>query len=106
MSALSTPLNLLQTTQNVLKQSALHPPANLPVPNPTKSFWIDWTPDTNIFAREGSEGTLTPDADICIIGSGVTGMQLTRTREKRSALGVYQASVLHITCHRLSRTAN
>jgi hypothetical protein len=68
------PLNPLETAQNVLKQPTPHPPADLPVPNPTKSFWIDSAPDANPFATEGSEGTLTPDADICIIGSGITGM--------------------------------
>lgn len=47
--------------------------ASLPVPNPTKSFWID-TPGANPLAKEGSEGILTSDADVCIIGSGITGV--------------------------------
>ncbi|KAH9475491.1 hypothetical protein JR316_0012602 [Psilocybe cubensis] len=45
----------------------------LPVDNPTKSFWID-TPDANPLSEYGSTGELTTDADICIIGSGITGV--------------------------------
>ncbi|KAJ6582121.1 FAD dependent oxidoreductase [Mycena capillaripes] len=48
-------------------------PSSLPVPNPTRSFWID-TPGANPLAAEGSEGPFTDDADICIIGSGITGV--------------------------------
>ncbi|KZV89989.1 FAD dependent oxidoreductase [Exidia glandulosa HHB12029] len=47
---------------------------SLPVPNPTKSFWIDSSPDANPLAAEGSTGALTADADIAIIGSGITGV--------------------------------
>ncbi len=47
--------------------------ASLPVDNPTKSFWIN-SPNANLLAGEGSEGPLTDDADICIIGSGMTGV--------------------------------
>ena len=49
-------------------------PAPLPVPNPSKSFWIDSAPGLNPLAKEGSTGPLTNDADICIIGSGITGV--------------------------------
>ncbi|KAL4063858.1 FAD dependent oxidoreductase [Scleroderma citrinum] len=49
-----------------------HPPASLPSTNPTLSLWL--SPDANPLAREGSEGPLTSDADICIIGSGLTGV--------------------------------
>ncbi|KAF9462560.1 FAD dependent oxidoreductase [Collybia nuda] len=45
----------------------------LPVPNATHSFWIN-TPGANPLAKEGSEGELTRDSDICIIGSGITGV--------------------------------
>lgn len=45
----------------------------LPSSNPTKSFWLH-TPGANPLALEGSEGALTKDADICIIGSGITGV--------------------------------
>ena len=51
-----------------------HPPASLPSTNPTRSFWL--SPDANPLAREGSEGPLTADADICIIGSGLTGVSV------------------------------
>ncbi|KIM44357.1 hypothetical protein M413DRAFT_379691 [Hebeloma cylindrosporum] len=45
----------------------------LPVENPTKSFWLH-TPGANPPADEGSTGPLTNDADVCIIGSGITGV--------------------------------
>ncbi|KAF9224266.1 FAD dependent oxidoreductase [Gyrodon lividus] len=48
-------------------------PAGLPSTNPTRSFWTHSSPDANPLAREGSEGPLTTDADICIVGSGITG---------------------------------
>lgn len=48
-----------------------HEPASLPVANSTRSYWN--TPDANPLAAEGSEGPLTDDADICIIGSGMSG---------------------------------
>ena len=46
--------------------------AGLPVANSTRSFWFT---DSNILPspKHGSEGLLTDDADICIIGSGITG---------------------------------
>ena len=49
-------------------------PSPLPASNPSKSFWIDSAPGLNPLAKEGSTGTLTNDADICIIGSGITGV--------------------------------
>lgn len=45
----------------------------LPVPNPTHSFWIN-LPGANPLGKEGSQDDVTPDADICIIGSGITGV--------------------------------
>ncbi|KAH6902643.1 FAD dependent oxidoreductase-domain-containing protein [Coprinopsis sp. MPI-PUGE-AT-0042] len=48
-------------------------PVSLPVSKPTKSFWVD-SPGANPLAREGSEGDLTNEADVCIIGSGITGV--------------------------------
>lgn len=45
---------------------------SLPVDNPTKSFWL--TPGANPLAEAGSTGELTQEADICIIGSGITGV--------------------------------
>jgi hypothetical protein len=38
---------------------------DLPVPNATKSFWIN-TPGANPLADEGSHGQFTPEADVCI----------------------------------------
>lgn len=49
------------------------PRSSLPIPHSTKSFWFT-SPDTKPSPTEGSEGTLTTDADICIIGSGITGV--------------------------------
>ncbi|TFK48505.1 FAD dependent oxidoreductase [Heliocybe sulcata] len=59
--------------QEIFRQPAEDVPEWLPVPNPTKSFWID-SPDANPLASEGSSGSLTTDADVCIIGSGMTGI--------------------------------
>ncbi|RXW20482.1 hypothetical protein EST38_g5370 [Candolleomyces aberdarensis] len=52
-----------------------HParPVTLPVASPSKSFWLD-SPGANPLAKVGSEGELTTDADVCIIGSGITGV--------------------------------
>ncbi len=50
--------------------------STLPVLNATKSYWTD-TPDANPLAREGSTGSLgfgNEDIDVCIIGSGITGI--------------------------------
>ncbi|KAL4065747.1 FAD dependent oxidoreductase [Scleroderma yunnanense] len=51
-------------------------PASMPCMNPTRSFWIHSSPDVNPLACQGSEGPLTTDADICIIGSGITGVSV------------------------------
>lgn len=51
-------------------------PANLPSANPTRSFWTHSSSNANPLAREGSYGPLTTDADICIIGSGITGISV------------------------------
>lgn len=56
------------------KTSPEYKPASLPSANPTRSFWIHSSPDANPWAREGSDGPLTTDADICVIGSGITGV--------------------------------
>ncbi len=49
-------------------------PAGLPVPNSTRSFWLHPSSEVNPLAKEGSQGSLSGDADICIIGSGITGI--------------------------------
>ena len=46
---------------------------SLPVANSTKSFWFT-DPGVHPAPNEGSDGPLTSDADICIIGSGITGV--------------------------------
>ena len=49
---------------------------SLPVSNATRSFWMDGAPGANPLAQAGSTGSLTADADICIIGSGITGVSV------------------------------
>ncbi|KAF8183638.1 FAD dependent oxidoreductase-domain-containing protein [Pholiota molesta] len=60
---------ILQKVQADLRQTRV----SLPVDNPTKSFWLD-TPGANPLADAGSTGELTQDADVCVIGSGITGV--------------------------------
>ena len=49
--------------------------ATLPVPNPTRSYWLNYpSPSVNELANEGSEDLLTSKVDVCIIGSGITGV--------------------------------
>ncbi|PIL27976.1 hypothetical protein GSI_09920 [Ganoderma sinense ZZ0214-1] len=74
MTTLPVLLNVLAHQQSVLERPVHADPAPLPVPNPTKSFWIDSAPDANPLAKHGSDGPLTHDADICIVGSGITGV--------------------------------
>ncbi len=53
------------------------PPAGihaLPVANMTSSFWLNSSANPNPLRNVGSDGPLTPDADVCIIGSGLTGV--------------------------------
>ncbi|KAJ3918744.1 FAD dependent oxidoreductase [Lentinula edodes] len=73
-STLSVPTSQLQISQNVFN-STRNVVKCLPVQNPTKSFWID-SPDANPLAKEGSTGLLPTAADICIIGSGITGVSV------------------------------
>ncbi|KAF5361149.1 hypothetical protein D9758_009014 [Tetrapyrgos nigripes] len=84
LQASSVPLNgpILAKDEQDLTQSVFHtaeqlvfdyPRATLPVANSTKSFWIN-TPNANPLADEGSEGPLTEEADVCVIGSGMTGI--------------------------------
>jgi hypothetical protein len=47
-----------------------------PVHNASRSFWMASAPGVNPLAREGSSGPLTTDADVCIIGSGITGVSV------------------------------
>ncbi|KAI5887510.1 FAD dependent oxidoreductase [Schizophyllum commune H4-8] len=86
MPVLSTILNPFEDSQAVFTSphAETFQPAGLPHPNPSKSFWIDSSPDANPLAREGSEGALTLDADVCIIGSGMTGVSAAYTLSKQT----------------------
>ncbi|KAG9017179.1 hypothetical protein FRB90_001445 [Tulasnella sp. 427] len=48
--------------------------AGPPHPNPTKSFWTDGEPGCNPLATEGSNSPIPESVDVCIIGSGLTGV--------------------------------
>lgn len=55
----------------------LHVPqakVSLPVDNPTQSFWTHGDRNANPLATEGSDGQLSENVDIAIIGSGITGI--------------------------------
>ena len=58
-------------------------PASLPVSNSTRSFWMhpsdtkssnETYEEVNPFAKEGSVGKVTDEADVCIVGSGISGV--------------------------------
>lgn len=71
--ALSVPLDQSAPHQAVLDAFSLSAPGadpGLPAPHPTRSLWLT----SNELASAGSTGPLTPDADVCIIGSGITGV--------------------------------
>ncbi|KAG1899126.1 FAD dependent oxidoreductase-domain-containing protein [Suillus fuscotomentosus] len=78
-------LGKLEHSQKVLETTPSgHPtPAKLPSRNPTRSFWIDSSPDANPLAGQGSQDPLPSEADICIIGAGFTGCR----RRKRTFTG-------------------
>jgi len=98
MSTLSVPLHRTPIHQAILGDQTNFRPASLPVSNPTKSFWIDSSADANPLAGEGSEGELTADADICIIGSGITGVSaayhLAKAVEADPSLGELTAVIV------------
>jgi len=73
IALLLVPLNVCAEHQRTLQLPTDHSPASLPVSNSTRSFWIN-SPGANPLAKEGSEGDLTADAEVCIIGSGITGV--------------------------------
>jgi hypothetical protein len=73
MVALPVPLDKVSDETTCFESLRDLKPASLPVPNPTRPFWLS-PPEVNQLAQEGSEGELTNDADICIIGSGMTGI--------------------------------
>ena len=75
-SDLPVPLNELEA-DSAFFDAQVHlsdKPASLPVPNSTHSFWLHPSKEVNPLAKEGSEGPIISDTDICIIGSGITGV--------------------------------
>lgn len=73
MSILPVPLNVLGEHQVVLERPPSRAPPPLPVANATVSLWLA-NPGVLPSPTEGSEGELISDADLCIIGSGITGV--------------------------------
>ena len=87
-TSLPFPLTPYQEPHDALAGLKDTKPSPLPVSNPTRSFWLDSAPGVNPLAKEGSTGPLTSDADLCIIGSGITGISaayhIARLVENRS----------------------
>ena len=73
---LPVPLDNGSDVAQALSHSVNALPASLPVPDSTKSFWTHSHPDCNPLAAEGSDGALISTADVCIIGSGITGVSI------------------------------
>jgi len=110
MNTFPLPLYSRAEFQALFEASVPSGPSPLPVPSPTKPFWShpglskDWptsdedpegSKSTNPYAREGSEGPLTKQADVVIIGSGITGVsvalelaRLAKTREGHTLTAV------------------
>lgn len=83
--------------KGLLSDRCLSPPVSPPTANATRSFWLD-TPGANPLAKEGSTGSITQDADVCIIGSGITGVsvswhvsQMMKEHESKTAIVVLEA---------------
>lgn len=74
-SAAFSPLVSLQESFQAIPL-LLSDSTSFPVHNATRSFWMAGAPGVNPLAREGSSGPLTTDADVCIIGSGITGVSV------------------------------
>ncbi|SRR6266702_1897038 len=77
-SAAFSPLGLRNPLQESFQAIPSLPSdsTSFPVHNATRSFWMAGAPGVNPLAREGSSGPLTTDADVCIIGSGITGVSV------------------------------
>lgn len=69
---LSVQLSVRPRSQQVLDLPTNGLPPVLPVANSTLSFWLRG-PNVKPEPAHGSEGPLTTDADVCIVGSGITG---------------------------------
>ncbi len=78
---LAVPLEQQVTLQSSLARTPL------PIANPTKSFWIN-SPGANPLAKEGSTGPLTTAADVCIIGSGMSGVSAAYKLSEEAGLKV------------------
>ncbi|KAF5319723.1 hypothetical protein D9619_008820 [Psilocybe cf. subviscida] len=90
-------LTLLSLTLAATTSSSPESGSRLPVANATKSFWID-TPGSNPLAEEGSSGELTRRSDVCIIGSGITGVsvawhisQAWRHEQQKPSVTIFEA---------------
>lgn len=98
--SLPVPLNVHAQQQAVLEATATKtsPQKAFPVPNPTVSFWQQDLGETTPTLDYGSEGSLTTDADICIIGSGISGVSaayhLAKTFASESAGRPVKAVIL------------
>lgn len=76
MNSISVPLLKHDAVHAALLQTNGGSRTTLPVHTPTRSFWLYGTPDANLLAQEGSTSDLPSDVDICIIGSGITGVSV------------------------------
>lgn len=71
---LPTPLHLGRVEEAIRQVLGNIPgTSTLPVDNPTIPFWSS-QPGDNPLSREGADGPLPDQVDICIIGSGITGV--------------------------------
>ena len=73
MINLPIPLNILDAHEEAINLPPPQQQVPLPVPNSTRSFWFT-SSDVHPTPTEGSEGSLPQDTDICIIGSGISGV--------------------------------
>lgn len=91
MDHLPVPLDSYDAFESYYEKSEPPQPCGPPVQQPTQSFWThpglskDWPhskddPDgsknANPLAREGSDGPMATEADLVIIGSGITGVSV------------------------------
>ncbi|KAI6417671.1 hypothetical protein MCOR20_000163 [Pyricularia oryzae] len=67
-------------------------PVSLPVKNPTRSYWQD--PPDQVIANLRSSPDLTQDADVVIIGSGITGAAIAWHLLQDDAEGPYPKVVM------------
>ncbi|KAI0750607.1 FAD dependent oxidoreductase [Irpex lacteus] len=96
MSILSVPLYVRAAHQEVLRLPPSHfnaQPPSLPVANGTIPFWVRYLDkDHKPSVTHGSEGPLTEDADICIIGSGITGVSAAYHLSRAVASGQWTSN--------------